>query len=52
MGSDVELHSIGGKYILAPGLNVFAEYVHANVVVNGTNVNNGDVGILGVGLRF
>jgi len=51
-GSDVELHSVGGKYILAPGLSMFAEYVNATVVVNGVTVNTGDVGIAGVALRF
>jgi len=52
-GSDVaEWHSLGAKYILAPGLFLFAEYVHFNILDEGVTVNNGDIGLLGTGIRF
>jgi hypothetical protein len=47
-----EWHSFGAKYILAPGLFLFAEYVHFNIYDEGTSVNNGDIGLLGTGIRF
>lgn len=51
-GSDTEIHSIGAKYILAPGLSAYVEYVNATVVVNGVTVNTGDVGVAGIAVRF
>jgi hypothetical protein len=52
-GTDVaEWHSFGAKYILAPGLFLFAEYVHFNIYDESVSVNNGDIGLLGTGIRF
>ena len=52
-GSDInEYHSVGAKYIVAPGLFVFGEYVHFDVQDEGIRVNGGDVGLLGIGVRF
>jgi hypothetical protein len=50
--NNLELHSVGAKYILAPGLFVFAEYDHFTIMNSGINVNNGDVTMLGTGIRF
>jgi len=52
-GTDVsEWHSVGAKYILAPGLFLFAEYVHFNIYDESVSVNNGDIGMIGTGIRF
>lgn len=52
-GNDIiDFHSLGAKYILAPGLFLFTEYGHYNVVTEGQLVNSGNVGLLGTGIRF
>jgi outer membrane protein OmpU len=50
--SQIELHSIGAKYILAPGLFLFTEYMHYRIQDNGVNVDFGNAAILGTGIRF
>jgi hypothetical protein len=50
--SQVEEHSLGAKYILAPGLFLFTEYAHYRIQDNGVNVDFGNVGIVGTGIRF
>ncbi len=52
-GSDTnEWHSLGAKYILAPGLFLFTEYGHANIRYAGATVNVSNVGLVGTGIRF
>jgi hypothetical protein len=52
-GSNInEWHSVGAKYILAPGLFLFTEYGNVRVQSNGTNVNYANVGVVGTGIRF
>jgi len=52
-GSDInEWHTVGAKYILAPGLFLFGEYGHYRIQSEGFTVNVGDAGVLGVGVRF
>ena len=52
-GSDqYELHDVGAKYIVAPGLFLFAEYGWNRFQVNGVNVNYANIAFLGTGIRF
>ncbi len=52
-GTDInEWHSLGAKYILAPGLFLFTEYGHADIKYAGGYVNHSNVGIVGTGIRF
>jgi hypothetical protein len=51
-GDFIEWHSLGAKYILAPGLFLFTEYAHYQIHVNGANVDFGNAGIVGTGIRF
>jgi len=50
--SQIEWHSLGAKYILAPGLFLFTEYAHYRIMDNGVNVDFGNAGIVGTGIRF
>jgi outer membrane protein OmpU len=50
--SQIEEHSLGAKYILAPGLFLFTEYAHYRIMDNGVNVDYGNVGLVGTGIRF
>jgi hypothetical protein len=51
-GDFIEWHSIGAKYILAPGLFMFTEFAHYQIHINGANVDFGNAGIVGTGIRF
>ena len=52
-GSDSEeFHSVGAKYIVAPGLFLFTEYGHVQVRNNGQSVDVANVAFLGTGIRF
>ncbi|HUA55443.1 MAG TPA: porin, partial [Candidatus Sulfotelmatobacter sp.] len=52
-GSDIaEWHSVGAKYIVAPGLFLFTEYGHVRLQINGQNVDYANVAFLGTGIRF
>jgi len=50
--SNIEWHSLGAKYILAPGLFLFTEYAHYHIQNNGAVVDIGNAGIVGTGIRF
>jgi outer membrane protein OmpU len=50
--SNIEWHSLGAKYILAPGLFLFTEYAHYRIQDNGVVADIGNAGIVGTGIRF
>jgi hypothetical protein len=50
--SQIEWHSVGAKYILAPGLFLFTEYAHYRIQDNGVTVDTGNAAVLGTGVRF
>jgi len=52
-GADVaEMHSLGAKYIVAPGLFLFGEYGHVRLAINGPNIDFANIAFLGTVIRF